>query len=549
MNCKKLFAYLSFSMHILDRRIDRKAEHGNMIELKKKNVHMNERKMNKLMQISVGEDVVISDTKPDVEAMIASQGDVEIQSVTPQNGKAAVKGKLLYGLLYEGPESVHRAQGEIPFEEIVNLEEIEQGDSIHMDWDLDDLQISAINSRKISVRAVVTLQITVERLTDSETAVELIGENVEYLKKPLEITEIVVHKKDIYRVKEDIELGQNKPDIGQILWESVNVQGLETRLMQDKIAVSGELVAFIMYQPSQLETPMQWLEAVIPFRGLIEAEGCQEEMIPQISVKLGHKQLEPKADSDGELRMFALDAVLDLDIKVYQEMKIDVISDLYGTASVMEPVREPGHYENLLIKNDSKCKINQKISLGEQNTQVMQICNVKGMIRIEEISVTEDGLQVDGIVNVTVLYISGDDKCPLKSVSRIIPFTHNISVPGIREDSLYFIRPGLESISANMVSMNELEIKAVISLDTLVLNQMEESVITGVTERPFDLEMLEEMPCMVGYSVQKAESLWDIAKENFTKIRTIMEINGLSGEKVEPGQKIIIVKEASAMLQ
>lgn len=520
-----------------------------MIELKKKNVHMNQLKLKKTTQLSVEEDVIISDTKPDVEAMIASQGDVEIQSVIPQNGKIQVKGRLLYGLLYDGQEGVHSVQGEIPFEEIINLEEISQGDSISLDWDMDDLQIDMINSRKISVKAVITLNILVERLQDSETAVDLVGENVEYLKKPLEITEIVVRKKDIYRVRDDIEVGQNKPDIGQILWESVTVQGLETRLLQDKISVSGELVAFIMYQPSQLDVPMQWLETTIPFRGLIEVEGCKEEMIPHIFVRLGHKQIEPKADSDGELRIFSLDVVLDLDIKVYQEMQMDILSDLYSTGSQMEPVRQQGYYENLLIKNDSKCKISQRISTGEQNTQIMQICNVKGTAKVENIAIAEEGLLVEGILNVTVLYVSGDDQSPLKSITQVVPFSHNITVPGIEENSLYFIRPGMESITANMIGMNELEMKAVVSLDTLVFNRIEEAVITDVEEKPFDLDMLEEMPCMVGYSVQKAENLWQIAKENFTKIKTIMEINGLSSEKVEPGQKIIIVKEAYSMVE
>jgi hypothetical protein len=520
-----------------------------MIELKKQNVHMNQLKLQKTTQISVDEDVILPEVKPDMTTLIVNQGDVEITSATSQTGKLLIKGKLLYSFLYNGPEGLHSVQGECILEDTINLEGASQGDSISLDWDLEDLQIAPVNERKYSVKAVITLQIAMEQLTDQETATDLTQTDLEYEKKPLEVTEIVVQKKDIYRIKDEIELGENKPDIGQILWESVTVQGLENRLLADQIAVSGELVVFIMYQPSGIRLPMQWLETTIPFRGMIEVDGCSEEMIPQIAVRLGHKQIEPKADNDGELRIFSLDAVLDLDIKIYQEIHIEILSDLYSTKQLVEPVRQDGHYESLLVKNGSKCKLQKRLSVAEEAVQIMQICNVKGIPKVEEITVVEDGLQVEGILAATVLYISGNDENPLQSVEKIIPFSYTITVPGIAKDSVYFLHPGMESITANMISMDEMEIRGVVSLDTLVFSQVTEAVITDVTQWEFDLEQMEELPCIVGHRVQGGESLWEIAKANFTKIKTIMEINGLTSEKVEPGQKIIIVKEAYSMVK
>ena len=38
-----------------------------------------------------------------------------------------------------------------------------------------------------------------------------------------------IHKKDTMAVKEDISLASNKPDIYQLLWNTVEIRGLDIR--------------------------------------------------------------------------------------------------------------------------------------------------------------------------------------------------------------------------------------------------------------------------------------------------------------------------------
>ena len=57
-----------------------------------------------------------------------------------------------------------------------------------------------------------------------------------------------VHKKDIMRIKEDIALSSNKPDIYELLWDTVEVRGLDIRAENDKTGVKGELFLFALYR-------------------------------------------------------------------------------------------------------------------------------------------------------------------------------------------------------------------------------------------------------------------------------------------------------------
>ena len=86
-----------------------------------------------------------------------------------------------------------------------------------------------INSRKLSVKAIVTLEVRTETLYDVEAAADIsLGETdtmqVESLKKQLDIAAIAARRKDTYRIKEDISLSGSKPNIEKILWSEMKLR-------------------------------------------------------------------------------------------------------------------------------------------------------------------------------------------------------------------------------------------------------------------------------------------------------------------------------------
>ena len=62
-------------------------------------------------------------------------------------------------------------------------------------------------------------------------------------------------------------------------------------------------------------------------------------MIPFITVKLVHRDLELQPDADGEMREIAVDAVMELDIRLYEEEEVELLSDLYALDREVIPVR------------------------------------------------------------------------------------------------------------------------------------------------------------------------------------------------------------------
>lgn len=153
-----------------------------------------------------------------------------------------------------------------------------------------------INSRKLNIRAVITLEVKVDALCDAEAAVDVDagGLPVEILRRNEDVAAISARRKDTFRVKENIQIPGNKPNIDRILWQEMKLQGVNTKPLDGEVHVDGELMVFVIYSGEGENMPVQWLEESIPFSGELSLPDAIEEMIPSIRVRLIHKEVEAK---------------------------------------------------------------------------------------------------------------------------------------------------------------------------------------------------------------------------------------------------------------
>lgn len=514
------------------------------MSLIKKNVHMNRLKGKVVNQITLDDDIIVPDKLPDIGNKITEHGCVVVDSVKISNNKISVEGNLKFKLMYraESPEfEIHRLEGMIPFSEIVNMEGIEEGDAISVDMQTDDLNITVINSRKISVKAILTVTAMAENICDEEFVVDVEDEDVQYIKERIELAQIAMRKKDLIRVKEEIDLDTKKSNINEIIWSSTKLSSQNVRNMEDKISISGELQIFVLYTAD--EGPLQWMESTVPFSGVIEMPGCSEELVPNIEVKLGNYDIEAKPDYDGEMRVFQLDAIINISIKLYEEQSFEIVKDMYSPRVDIKQNTKKTQYEHLIMKNIAKCKVNEKVKVGNADSHIMQICSSTDEVKIDDVTIMEDGIMVEGAVVVTVLYICSDDSNPMACVKKNIPFTYKIDVTGVNEESVYNIRSVADQVQANMSGTDEIEIKCVIMLDCIVFDKIEKEILTGVTEEEYDMELISKMPGIVGYVVKKDDSLWSIAKKYYTTVDSIRKVNQLKGDEIKAGDMLLVVKK------
>ena len=215
------------------------------IELIRQNLHRSRYKSQASTQITLDDDFIVPDAMDDMEKIIVNSGDVILDSVRNQTERVMIRGKLAFQVLYQNPEGgLQTLAGSIAIEEPMNVPGLEEKDETGVSWELEDLSTEMINSRKLSVKAILTFRVRSEALMDGEAVVEaretgsgnmeaLEDSPLQVRRQTMETAALKVRRKDTVRVRESITLPGNKPAMEQILEAGVsagNVSQIAGRL-------------------------------------------------------------------------------------------------------------------------------------------------------------------------------------------------------------------------------------------------------------------------------------------------------------------------------
>ena len=516
------------------------------MELIRKNIHIDRIKCSASSQTALEDDINITDSRPDVYQLISEQGEIQIDEIRAVQDHVHVKGRLCFAVLYLSDEQARRPagmEGSIPFEEQVYMEGVVSTDGVGIRRELEDLHVGMINSRKLSVQALIRLNLYVEELGDVEAAVELAGtEPVECCRKSVEIAGLAIRKKDIFRIREEIELPGSYPNIFQIFWQSCRLSDVQFGLSDGRLSLQGQLRLFFMYEGEGEGKPVGWFENTFPFSGVLDCQGLKGHMVDDITCSISHRELEVKQDADGEERMVSLEAVLDLDMKIYEEEETEILSDVYGVTSQIEVTAEVGELKRLLMKNTGKTKLAGRFRVADGLPGIRQICHSECELQLAEVRIVEEGLRITGAAAVTCLYVTPDAGVPYDSLSGTIPFSYILEIPGIRKDCTWRLDSAVSELSVSTLSAEEIDVKAVFAFCGIVFGSYKEPMIRDVKVTELDPEKIAALPGIVAYIVREGDTLWNIGKRYYVPVQQIREINELTGDEIRQGDKLLIVK-------
>ena len=371
-------------------------------------------------------------------------------------------------------------------------------------------------------------------------------EDIMTKKRNIDSLAIIADKTDTFRVSEQIEVPHGKPPIGTIVWSDIRIKNQNIKTMEGSIIINGQLSIFIIYIPEMENMPEQWLEQTIDFNGQLEMSEATEDVVSYIELWLNNVNVQPEINQDNEMRNLSVSALLKLNVKLYKETSINVIEDVYKPGANLVPIMESKTYQKLLVKNASRTKEVVKMKIDKTKGQLLQICNSQAEIKIENILVRDNSLKAIGKIKTCIIYISSDDRHPICCQCRESNFEHGIDAEGIEGNDEYFLNWKVEQVNANMLNADEVEIKAVIALEAIVFKKVEQNFVTEINQEPVDMEALNSAPVLKGYIVQKGDTLWKLAKENYTTIEKIMTVNNLENETIKKGDRLLIIKSCQA---
>lgn len=519
------------------------------MELIRRPIHYTQEGKSIFDQFYLDEDYNVPEQKEDVQRIIQGSAECRPEDVRPVENYVKITGKVYFRILYmtaSGDSKPAVLEGKIPFEEMVYAES-DGNESFFIRNMRTEFTSSVVHSRKLSLRVMTELEIARESLRDEEVTVDVDSDIPVYRRmQKMNLLKLAVSKKDTYRIKEEITLPGTKESIGQVLLTDVSSRRLDIRIGQDEIFVRGELLVFCMYLSA--EEKADWIEQSVPYEGRVSCEGASEGMYYHIRHSLEDTLVDVRMDEDGEMRILGIEATLAMRMNIYEEEETEVLKDMYSLEKLCEFDTQDVNFEELLMQNQSKCKVSERLSLPELKEDVLQIIHSQGSIQMESEQHTEEGIKVEGILHLSFLYLRGDDVEPYGSWQGIVPFSYLIEYPNMPEDAQSSLSGHVEQLAVTLAGSEAVEVKAVLAFDVFLRKMLPLEMITGVQIRPTDTESAAERPGIVGHIVQAGEDMWSLAKKYMTTVDGIMEINGLDSENVRPGDKLLILKENVSIL-
>lgn len=521
------------------------------MELEKHIIHNNVMRNFVETQISFDQDFNVSDAKPDIDRIIGKKCTVQLNGVRLGNGKAEVRGLLSFAILYlaEEPASM---QGNIDFTENLNVDDVDDNEKAVCDAYVEDLIIRLVNSRKVNVRAIITLKMHCEKYDDVYIPYECNeAGGLQIRKKNIEYAQICINVTDSLRTKQNFELPQNMPNIAEIIWDETDVCPVSFQMTDEGLRSEMLVTFFVIYKG--VDDAILWHKAQETITQTLDVSGASSDLICFVACKPQGSTTQIRPDFDGEDRVFEVEALSELVINAFEEKKQEMIDDCYIPSKELELDMEEVTLKQLLTHNNSKCRAQGMIKTD--TGRIAQICNCSGKVNVEDIEYEGNSIEVNGTISVTVLCLESKDSGALSSIKGEIPFRQSIEVRDMNdfcmsqnkkpEEAISLrMNAGLERITANISGNDGIEVKAVAALDMIVFGKQNRQVISRISQNDIDEVQYMLLPLITGYIVKEGDDLWSIAKSHHTTIDAIKNCNNLTKDRVSPKDRLILMKSA-----
>lgn len=516
-----------------------------MLELTKKNIHKDCIKAMAGNQITMEDDVNIPDLRPDIDQVIFQSGIIKIEEIKPGNDQVSVRGSLAVHILYQSEEEeepISKMETELFIDEVFHMEGVNASDSICIKHELEDLSVGIINSRKISVRACVTIELTARGIYDEEAATDVESDfSIEYRKKPLKVLETTVCKKDIFRFRHEETLPAQFPNVLEVLYGAALPTNLECIPEEGKLLIRGNLRLFFLYTPDKEEEVTPYYETTIPIQGEVPCSGLSGQMIPGVNITLAETGFDVKDDYDGENRVFDIEILMDLDIKAYEEKTYDILADMYCVTKDIKTQCKDTVFLQLLQKQQVRARIKERLDLDENDFG--NLLHHEEALVLEDIEIEDSKINLTGNLQLRCLYESNKEPGKYCFLERELPFYHTVEGADNKDKVVYpEVRIDIGQMDLNAADEKTLECNATINIHILLLEEKKECIIEHAEVSDIVKQQAKSLPCIVIYMVKEGDSLWQIGKEYLISVDEIKQLNDLSKDEIQPGERLLLMK-------
>lgn len=487
-------------------------------------------------RLSVEEDIIVPDIKPDILKVLQVDARAYITDRGLLSGGMYAKGKLYVNILYipDGDEEeIGCIKAIFDFRSKIDIPTVSQDMKLMVCCDVTRADFTAINSRKLSIRA--TILVNYDVFDEKNIEIPCFGDETDFecIHESVNTERISVVEECEFSVRDSIEVPSGKKSISEILKTDVKVCDKEIKVLQSKLILKGNFSLCVLYLTDDKKT--DYFDAEIPFTEVFDVNDLNENDSYTLNLSAGEINLELSQDNDGDLRVLNAEGIIKASLQAYRCSEMKLIGDCYCPGKKTKITANEITISKFIANKSTQNTIKEIITPDEKLPKIVRIYNTITEPEITKSYTTDAGIVTEGKIKIYFLYITDSAKCPIYSFKKEIPFNYNYECDGATQ--------GLQcrtvvEVSGENYTLNpagDIEFKCVLKQEITVTENKRISIIeeieTGDREQCSDI---------IIYFVKKDDTLWKIAKNYSVKVDDLIQLNQLESDNIKAGQKIII---------
>ncbi|MBU3205937.1 DUF3794 domain-containing protein [Clostridium algidicarnis] len=486
---------------------------------------------------------LIPDTHPDVLEILTVDVKPVIVSKNIMPDKIYVEGTLEYTILYlanedEDRRGVQSINYSDKFSNYVDINGADQSMNCLVECDIEHMGASIVNERKIGLEGIVKIKAEVLKEYNYDIIKDIEStENLEMLKEPYILDQIIDNVEKDFTAKSVINIGMDKPQIGNILKKDVSIYKKDIKIVDNEVHVNGFVIMKCIYRGLDSKEVV-YLEDEIFIKESFEIEHIRDDMRCIGDITLSDIYIDINHDDIGEKRIINVEYSLRSNFRIMSKENIHMIEDAYSPSALLEIEKEKYSINILQGMNNSEVIVKENIQIGKGRPKPIEILMTTGNVAITEKKVLEDKISIEGVIKVEILYRSKEDRKNICVVKEELSFSTGIDIPGAKIDMTCISKANLEVLESS-IEADTIAIKCVVLVFGSASYLKEKEFLISISK--LDDDVPEKKASITIYVVQQEDTLWKIAKRYFTTTDEIVKVNNIEDpDSINVGDKIII---------
>lgn len=509
------------------------------MELVKESMAVEETVHSGRSQILVDGDIIVPDVKPDILKILQVDAVAVVSNKEVCDGKVIIKGCVQLKILYipdVEDECIKSILTSFDYSHKIDKDCILEGMMPNVAVDVDKVEFRLINSRKLSVKAIVGVDINVCGVKNIDMVTNINDNNAQVMRIPVKINTLAANCEREMVVKECVEVPSGKASINEILKVDARISDKDIKALTCKSVVKGVVNASILYVGDN--SSVEFMEVDLPMTEVFDVPDMAEGLDCDIDFNICELFYEVEEDNDGDRRIVNIEFVICASIKATANVDINVIDDCFMPKCNTDLMRQEFTLDEVVSQPRVQNTIREIVGIDASSPEISQVYHVVTKPNVTGTNIENGKVCIDGNIDCYILYLCENNETPVYSYKKVIPFSYSLDGADCKNGMECDVKADVEHSSYSLNAASEVELRIILSVSAKVIRKRKLNLISEANTSEMSTQSKNGI---IVYFIQNNDSMWDIAKRYKVSIDDVMQYNNIAeGDKLKSGSRLII---------